>query len=451
MAKTLQELRDERSNVSADIDKILANADLTDEQRAEVTKLEGEFETLTEQIKTAEKVAADDKERRDRAAARNRELATANPRRTAHATPGGEPRITKEEYADDPKKGFKDHREYLTSIMSAAQTGRVDNRLKGLISPSQQHVTAGSDEHGTYSDPYGGFFVPKGFSPEVLKVDPEADPFAGKTRDVPMQNPTISFNARVDKNHSTSVSGGLRVYRRKETQTVTASRMEHEQVTLNATGLFGVAYATEELLARSVVSFIALLEGAFSDEFNAKLLNEKLNGTGVGEYEGMFNSPCKIAVTKETNQVAATIVKENIDNMRTRAWRYGSSLWVANHGTLPMLRSLVQAIGTGGAVVPYFTISPDGQAMLDGRPLFFTEFCPALGTEGDLALINPSQYLEGTLTAPQSAESMHVRFLEHERAFKFWTENDGRCWWRSALTPKNGPTQSPIVTLATRS
>src|SRR5690606_33967617 len=138
-----------------------------------------------------------------------------------------------------------------------------------------------------------------------------------------------SFNARVDKNHAASVSGGFQVYRRKETQTVAASRMEHEQVELKANALFGVAYATEELLSRSLVSFIALLDAGFSDEFNAKLVNERLNGTGVGEFEGVLKSPAKITVAKENGQAAATIVKENIDNMRTRCWRYGSAVWMA--------------------------------------------------------------------------------------------------------------------------
>jgi len=50
-----------------------------------------------------------------------------------------------------------------------------------------------------------------------------------------------------------------------------------------------------------------------------------------------------------------------------------------------------------------------------------------------------------------NAESVHVRFLNHERTFKFWMENDGRCWWRSAMTPKrSASTLSPFVTLATR-
>ncbi|HUS38744.1 MAG TPA: phage major capsid protein, partial [Pirellulales bacterium] len=366
------------------------------------------------------------------------------------STAGPRVEVTRENFIDDPKRGFRDHREFLAGVMKAGLRGSTDDhRLKSLILPSYQ-ATAGSDEAGTYSDPYGGFFVPSGLSPGPLRLDPEADPMAGRVRSVPMDVPTLSFNARVDKDHSSSVSGGLQVYRRKETQTVSATRTEFEQVKLEATGLFGVSYATEELLSRSLVSFIALLEAGFSDEFVAKMVNERINGTGTGEFEGVLNTACLISVTKETGQAAATIEKENIDKMQERCWRYGSAIWLANHSCIPQLKSMVQVIGTAGVTVPYFSMTPDGQAMLDGRPLFFTEYCAALGTVGDLILSNWSEYLEGTLTSQNSAESMHVRFLEHERTFKFWLENDAKCWWRSALTPKNGNTRSPFVVLATR-
>ena len=435
----------EQKGIESDAEKS-GNGLMSAEQTTKYEALNAEYETKKAQKTEAERQYNVQKSRQAR-------TVTAPVIRKTEANSSspiiGNARMASE---DDPKKGFKDHREFLTAVMEASSLGRIDDRLRGLVSPtSGRNATAGSDEHGTYSDPYGGFFVPVTFSPETLRLDPESNPMAGLVRAIPMATPSISFNARVDKNHSTSVSGGLRVYRRKETQTATASRMEHEQVELKANSLFGVAYATEELLARSLVSFIALLDAGFSDEFNAKLVNERLNGTGVGEFEGIYNSPAKITVSKESGQEAATVVKENIDQMRMRCWRYGSAVWIANHGTLAMLRSLVQVIGTGGVVVPYFTTTSDGQAMLDGRPLFFSEFAPALGTEGDLSLCNWSEYLEGTLTGISNAESMHVRFLEHERTFKFWTENDARCWWRSALTPKNGPTRSPIVTLQTRS
>ena len=89
--------------------------------------------------------------------------------------------------------------------------------------------------------------------------------------------------------------------------------------------------------------------------------------------------------------------------------------------------------------------------MLLGRPLFFSEFCETVGTLGDLICGNWSQYLEGTLSSQQRAESVHVRFVNHERTFKFWMENDGKCWWRAALTPNQSTTTlSPFVILEAR-
>ena len=349
--------------------------------------------------------------------------------------------------AEDPKKGFKTPREFLSAVMAAGLSGELDERLHLCKS-----MAAGADEQSTFSNPYGNFLIPTGFSPNLMSLMAEADPIGGLVTQIPMESAVVDIPARVDENHTSSVSGGLRVYRRAEGDTTNSSRMEIEQVQLRATSLFGVAYATEELLSRSPMSFVALLESGFRDEFGAKLIDERLNGTGVGMMEGVINSPCVVSVAKETGQAAATINKENIDKMRSRCWGYGRAVWLYNHDCLPQLRSLVQEVGVGGAAVPYFSVDANGNSTLDGRPAYATEFTQTLGTVGDLVLGNWSQYLEGTLTGMSNAESVHVRFLNHERTFKFWMENDGRCWWRSALTPKrSSSTLSPFVTLATRS
>lgn len=89
--------------------------------------------------------------------------------------------------------------------------------------------------------------------------------------------------------------------------------------------------------------------------------------------------------------------------------------------------------------------------MLLGRPIYYSEFASKLGDVGDIILGNWSQFLEGIYQPLQSAESVHVRFLNHERTFKFWLRNAGAPWWRSALTPaKSSDTLSPFVTLAAR-
>lgn len=451
--------------IDSQINELVAKDELTDEEKTEHDKLVTKREQLAEkharQTKAvaAEKarIARDEQERQiandiDNLESR-RPLGTG---RKTSADVGTEdtPALTVKEpaFLQDPKRGFKDHREFLLTVMKAGERGGYteDQRLKSLASFGNgldRHMAAGSDEQSTISDAYGGYLIPMGFSPNLMSVQAEADPIAGLTTKIPMTNPVVPINARVDKNHTSSVSGGFQVFRRVETQAVTATRQQYEQVVLNANSLFGVAYATEELLARSPISFMALIEAGFRDEFVAKLLDERLNGTGTGMYEGIVNSPARILVDRNTN---GTIIKEDIDNMRARCWGYGKAVWLYNHDCLPALRSLYQTIGVGGSAVPYFSVDTNGNSTLDGRPAYATEFTQTIGTVGDLVLGNWSQYLEGTLTGISSAESIHVRFENHERVFKFWTENDGRGWWRSALTPKrSSSTLSPFVLLDT--
>jgi HK97 family phage major capsid protein len=223
---------------------------------------------------------------------------------------------------DDPKKGFKTHRDFLAAVMNFGRGFRMDERLKPLHQkPSHDpQAAAGSDEAGVYSDPHGGFLVPEGFSPSLLQLQPEDDPTAGRTRPFPMATPVVGIPARVDKNHTTSVSGGLTVTRRPETVAATASRTEFEKVTLRATSLFGLSYATEEIMTDSPISFIAILSSGFSQEFAAKSIEEKLNGSGVGEPEGIMNSPAIVSQAKETGQAADTINYETVTNMRSRCW-----------------------------------------------------------------------------------------------------------------------------------
>jgi len=357
-------------------------------------------------------------------------------------------------FEDDPKHGFKTSRDFLMAVMHSEVTHRVDDRLVKFKAPAAGFQAAvGSDEQGVYSPTYGGFLVPTTLAPGIMSTDPEVDFLAGRITEIPMTTTKVNINARVDKNHSSSVSGGLTVSRKDETSAATSSRMSFEQIEMNAHALFGLAYASELILQDSPTSFVALLNAGFRDEMASNAMDERLNGSGVGEYLGVLssNNSAKISQAKEGSQTATTIVKANIDKMRSRCWGYGSAVWIANNDTFPQLASLSQEVGSsGGAPVDYFKFDPSGPTSLLGRPIFFTEHCATLGTVNDIVLGNWTQYLHGTYQGVQSAESIHVRFTEHERAFKFWLRDDAQPWWSSVLTPKNGSTLAPFITLATR-
>lgn len=418
------------SDVVSKQEAILAKADeetngiLSDEQRKEFDALQVENDKLR---KTLADIKADD-DRRQKIGPR--------PQRDELAS---KPEAVSVKVKEDPKmRGFNSHKDFLQSVM-AAERGHVDNRLRKLA--------AGSDEQSTFNDPYGGFLVPEAFSPNLLSLMSEEDPIASMVTQIPMESPTVSIPARTDKNHTSSVSGGLTVSRRDESGSIASSRMQMEKVKLEATSLFGLAYVTEELLTDSISSFVALLEAGFRSEFASELLNERLNGTGTGEFEGVNNSPCKVTVAKEGSQTADTINATNIAKMRSRCWGYQNAVWMANHDCIPTLAAIND--GTNNIWLP--SAREDVPDILYGRPIYFTEYNETVGDLGDIILVNWSQYLEGTYQPLQSAESMHVRFVNHERTFKFWTRNDGRCWWRSALTVKKGANSlSPVVALAAR-
>jgi hypothetical protein len=372
----------------------------------------------------------------------------------------------------DPKKGFRSARDCLTTILAASRSGREDERLKMLAQDDDDEgrsyllpvaftprflATVGSDEHGEYDDRYGGFsVVATRLAPRPL-IGFEGDPSIGRTELVPMASPTVEMEAATDKDHSSSVSAGLTVARRAEAAAIAASRQTREMLTMKAASLFGLAYATEEILADSPVSFIARLEQGFDQQFAAHMLTEKLRGKGGDQYLGILTALASatlgptLTIAKETGQTAASIVYNNAIKMRARCWGYSNAIWLANHDCYPQLAILAVPVGVGGQLVYQQSINEDRPDMLLGRPIFYTEYASTAGTVGDLILSNWSQFLEGLYQPLQSAESIHVRFVNHERAIKFWLRNAGQPSWRVPLTPNQSTaTLSPFVVLATR-
>jgi HK97 family phage major capsid protein len=372
----------------------------------------------------------------------------------------------------DPKRGFQSHRDFFLSCIEHSglrdREHVEDERLKSLAVMDKEDkvaagelafmlpsaftpkAAAGSDEQGEYSDTYGGFAVPTSRLPGLLQVGFEGDPTAGMTMSLPMATPSVEIMARTDKDHSTSVSGGFTVARRSETTAPSSSRMALEMIGLRAASLFGLAYATEEILQDSAISFAAMIDSGFRSQFGAHILNEKIRGGGGNEYHGILSALCKIQVSKETNQAADTIVFDNVNKMAARCWGYGNAVWLANHNTRPQLAKIALPVGTGGVAMYQPASVPGALDMLMGRPVIYSEYMSTLGDAGDIVLVNWSQFLEGTYQPIQGAESVHVRFVNHERTFKLWTRNCGAPWWRSALTPNKGDTLSPIITLAAR-
>lgn len=439
----LQTLRAQAAQATADmmaISEAAADRPYTEEEQAKFDAAEATHKKLITNIASEERLEA-----AKRTAAQSTYIDPDEAAAKASAKAGGV-QVGKDLTLEDPKRGFASPQDQMLAIMKAGQTGVVDQRLKPL-------AAAGSDEAGGHTDPHGAFLLAPAFSPDILSLQAEADPIAPRVRSIPMTASRVVFNARVDKNHTTSVSGGLTVSRTPETVAASASRTEFEKVELVAHDLVGVGYATNRILRESPISFVTLLGSGFRDEFAAKMLDERLNGDGNMEFEGVVNADCTIEVAKESGQTADTIVFNNVNKMRARCWRYGQAVWLANHDTLPQVTTLYMPIGTSGERIQIYAPgnedAPEGTLL--GRPIFFSEFCQKVGDKGDILLGVWSEYLEGTMGGVEESSSIHVRFLNREETFLYVVANAAKPWWRSALTPKySSVTLSPFVTLAAR-
>jgi HK97 family phage major capsid protein len=160
----------------------------------------------------------------------------------------------------------------------------------------------------------------------------------------------------------------------------------------------------------------------------------------------------RVSQAKESGQAADTVVEKNISKMWARVSTESKArgFWVYNPEVSPQLDGLYVPAGVAGVNPRTVTYGPDGSYMIKGRPAVEFKHCSALGDEGDIAFIDPTRYALISKDI-EAAQSMHVRFVYGENAFRWMYPVNGRPVWSSAKTPRYGSsTISTFVTLAAR-
>lgn len=334
--------------------------------------------------------------------------------------------------------------EFLAAVKASSLRGPSQSIDKRLVPHPTRWNTAGSDEHGTYSDPHGGYLVPAEYSPGVETLDNIADPTGQFVRVVQASQPTVHIPTRFPQGDRETASGdGLTVKRRLETSTASTSVAKFAQITLSPRELGGYAYATNQLIKYSGAEFQQILATAFREEIAWRTLAERLSGTGVGEAQGVTDASATIVISKGGSQASDTITHSNIVDMISRCWKYENAIWLGNHDTISQLLNLYDAQNNPrwfGDMEWFY-----------GRPIRFTEHAQTLGNQGDLVLGCWTEYVIAVIGGFQGEVSIHCRFIERESCFHFWLESDGAPWWQTPRTPANGTsTLSPFIVLEPR-
>lgn len=299
----------------------------------------------------------------------------------------------------------------------------------------------------------GGFLIPETLRSNLLQVALEQSVVRPRATVIPMDSLRVPFPVLDSTTNAGSVFGGLIAYWTEEGASLTESQMRFGKVVLEAQKLTGFSAVPNELLADSIISLAALIEEKWPQAIAWFEDLAFISGTGVGEPLGFLNNPATVAVAKETNQPAATVVWENILNMYARMLPSSLSraVWLYNPAAFKELGTMALSVGTGGSPV-WINNGVSGPPLtILGRPAMPCEKLAALGTQGDLVFADLSYYMVGDRQAMQAETSTEYLFGSDKTAFRIIQRVDGRSWIQSAITPANsGPTLSPFVELATR-
>jgi HK97 family phage major capsid protein len=251
------------------------------------------------------------------------------------------------------------------------------------------------------------------------------------------------------------VYGGIVGYWTEEGGSLTDSAPQFGRVNLMAKKLTVYSEVPNELFQDSLLSLQAFMDQAYPEAISWFEDVAFTSGNGVGQPIGFLNADAAISVTKESNQVAATIVWENIVKAYSRMLpsSIGRAVWVCHIDTFPELATMALSVGTGGSAV--WIGNGDGAGAppmtILGRPVLFTEKAQTVGTAGDVNFVDFGYYLIGDRQAMQADTSVDFKFGNDKTAMRVIERVDGQPWIKSAITPQTGSnTLSPFVKVATR-
>ncbi len=301
----------------------------------------------------------------------------------------------------------------------------------------------------------GGYTVPPEFYQALMQIVAENTFIRPRAFIAPMTSATLQIPfLDVTTVQSAGVSpffGGVQMTWTAEAQTRTETEPAFKQMELKAWELSGYSVSSNVLLQDSAVGLEKFLMTLFARAIAWFEEYAFLQGNGVGKPQGMLNAGAALSVTRNTgSEVLFTDVATMWSKLLPISW--GKAIWTCSPSVIPQLlqlkdgsnRAIFLQIGSPsqGAI----TSAPNWQLL--GRPLFPTEKVPALGTKGDLMLLDSSFYVIGDRMSIEVAASEHVNFLRNQMTWRVVERVDGQPWLDKPVTLQDGSTQvSPFVVL----
>jgi HK97 family phage major capsid protein len=368
----------------------------------------------------------------------------------AQARRHGVPAIFGDGHGGDPDKNFGDfcvavatkNHKRLEEVYKTYQVDGQGVRTKAAL--------------GEASGSTGGYVVPPEFYDRLLAVIAENAIFRPRAFVQPMASATLQFPyLDVTTVQSAGVSpffGGVQMYWTAEAQTRTETEPQFKMMELKAWELSGYSVSSNVLLQDAALGLEKFLFTLFGQAIAWFEDYAFLQGNGVGKPVGVLNA-------------GATIVSGPNAGSRTTgsqvqfadvAWMYSRllpvsqarAIWVFSPTVIPQLlqlkdganRAIFISVDQGAVKAPTWSLL--------GRPAICTEKLPALGSSGDIILVDPQLYVIGDRMQIEIAASEHVNFLKNQMTWRVVERVDGQPWLERPVTLQDSSTQvSPFVAL----
>jgi HK97 family phage major capsid protein len=314
---------------------------------------------------------------------------------------------------------------------------RFDNFLMDIASG---RITSKLEQRGfaETGGATGGFSVPDEFASWIFDTALESEIVRPRAKVYPMKSATLKIPAWDSSNHTSSLFGGFNSQWTAESATMSDQTAKLRQMELHAHKMTILAKASSEVL-QDGLDFEAQIAAAMIKTLSFNLDQAFLTGSGAGQPQGILNSASAVSVTRAgANAIAWADVYGMYSRLHPSCHSSKSCVWVANHSAMPQLMNLqvnnylvfqpAMFLGIAGAV----------PASIFSYPILFTEKTPALGTKGDLMLVDLSQYIIGLRSDLSIAKSVDAYFDTDEVGFRIVARVDGQSLWNAPITPVNG-------------
>lgn len=162
-------------------------------------------------------------------------------------------------------------------------------------------------------------------------------------------------------------------------------------------------------------------------------------GDGATAPMGVSTSPATKVVTRAGT---GTIAQADVANMVGALLPacFADAVWACSLSAL----AKVTALGFYTANPAYKHEDPHLCGTLFTRPVYVTENLPAVGTQGDLMLFDPTLYVLGERHV-EVAASPHPNYLNNQTVFRLWWRGDGKFLPNGTVTLADGSTTAGVA------